>query len=146
GLIHLALPNARIIHARRDPVDCCLSCFGLLFSDDLPHTYDLAELGRYYSGYARLMRHWEEVLPEGVMLDVDYEDVVDDIEGQARRIIAHCGLEWEDQCLAFHETRRPVRTARVTQVRQPIYRNSVGRWRPDGALLAPLLDALQTAR
>ena len=146
GLIHLALPNARIIHARRDPVDSCLSCFGLLFSDEQSHTYDLAELGRYYSAYARLMRHWEEVLPEGVMLDVRYEDVVDDIEGQARRIIAHCGLEWEDQCLAFHKTQRPVRTASVTQVRQPIYRNSVGRWRPDRALLEPLFEALQIAR
>jgi tetratricopeptide (TPR) repeat protein len=143
GLIHLALPNARIIHARRDPVDSCLSCFGLLFAEELSYTYDLAELGRYYRAYERLMRHWREVLPEGVMLDVQYEDVVDDIEGQARRIIAHCGLEWEEQCLAFHQTRRPVRTASVTEVRRPIYRESVGRWRPDRALLEPLLEALQ---
>jgi tetratricopeptide (TPR) repeat protein len=146
GLIHLALPNARIIHARRDPVDSCLSCFGLLFADEQSHTYDLAELGRYYSAYAGLMRHWEEVLPDGVMLDVRYEDVVDDIEGQARRVIAHCGLEWEEQCLAFHQTKRPVRTASVTQVRRPIYRDSVGRWRPDKALLEPLLEALDIAR
>jgi hypothetical protein len=145
GLIHLALPNARIIHARRDPVDSCLSCFGLLFADEQSHTYDLAELGRYYSAYAGLMRHWEEVLPDGVMLDVRYEDVVDDIEGQARRVIAHCGLEWEEQCLAFHQTKRPVRTASVTQVRRPIYRDSVGRWRPDKALLEPLLEALDIA-
>jgi hypothetical protein len=92
------------------------------------------------------MRHWEEVLPDGVMLDVRYEDVVDDIEGQARRVIAHCGLEWEEQCLAFHQTKRPVRTASVTQVRRPIYRDSVGRWRPDKALLEPLLEALDIAR
>jgi tetratricopeptide (TPR) repeat protein len=145
GLIHLALPHARIIHARRDPIDTCLSCFGLLFADQQPHTYDLAELGRYYLGYARLMRHWEKVLPRGVMLEVHYEDVVDDIEGQARRLIAHCGLEWEEQCLAFHETRRPVRTASVTQVRRPIYRDSVGRWLPYEALLEPLLEALETS-
>jgi hypothetical protein len=146
GLIHLALPNARIIHARRDPIDSCLSCFGLLFADEQSHTYDLAELGRYYRAYAGLMRHWEEVLPDGVMLDVRYEDVVDDIEGQARRVIAHCGLEWEEQCLAFHQTKRPVRTASVTQVRRPIYRDSVGRWRPDKVLLEPLLEALAIAR
>jgi tetratricopeptide (TPR) repeat protein len=143
GLVHLALPNARFIHARRDPVDTCLSCFSLLFGDDQPYTYDLAELGRYYRAYATLMRHWQSVLPEGVMLDVRYEDVVADLEGQARRLIAHCGLAWEDRCLAFHETQRPVHTASVTQVRQPIYGDSVGRWRPYRHLLQPLLDALE---
>jgi tetratricopeptide (TPR) repeat protein len=142
GLIHLALPNARIIHAYRDPVDACLSCFSLLFSDDLPYTYDLAELGRYYRAYERLMRHWQAVLPEGVMLDVRYEDVVADLPGQARRLIAHCGLEWEDRCMEFHQTQRPVHTASVTQVRQPIYQHSVGRWRPYRHQLRPLLDAL----
>jgi tetratricopeptide (TPR) repeat protein len=143
GLIHVALPNARIIHARRDPVDTCLSCFSLLFGDDQPFTYDLAELGRYYRAYAALMRYWQAVLPAGVMLDVHYEDVVADLEGQARRVIAHCGLEWEDRCLAFHETRRPVHTASVTQVRRPVYRDSVGRWRPYQDLLEPLLRALE---
>ena len=143
GLIHLALPNARIIHARRDPVDTCLSCFSLLFGDDQPYTYDLAELGRYYRAYGALMRYWRAVLPEGVILDVDYEDVVADLEGQARRLVAHCGLHWEDRCLAFHETQRPVHTASVTQVRRPIYRDSVGRWRPYRDLLQPLLDALE---
>jgi len=141
GLIHLALPNARIIHACRDPVDTCLSCFSLLFGG-LPYTYDLAELGRHYRAYAQLMRHWRTVLPQGVMLDVHYEDVVADLEGQARRLIAHCGLEWEDRCLEFHRTQRPVQTASVTQVRQPIYHDSVGRSRAYGALLGPLLDAL----
>jgi tetratricopeptide (TPR) repeat protein len=145
GLIHLTLPNARIIHARRDPIDTCLSCFSLLFADEQPHTYDLAELGRYYRAYDRLMRHWRQVLPEGVMLEVRYEDVVDDIEGQGRRLLAHCGLEWEEQCLAFHRTQRPVRTASVNQVRQPIYRDSVGRWLPYRKLLAPLLEALEIA-
>jgi Sulfotransferase family len=142
GLIHLALPNARIIHACRDPIDTCLSCFSLLFGDDLPYTYDLAELGRYYRAYATLMRHWRAILPEGVMLDVRYEDVVANLNRQARRLIAHCGLDWEDRCLEFHQTQRPVHTASVTQVRRPIYRSSVGRSQSYGALLGPLLDEL----
>jgi tetratricopeptide (TPR) repeat protein len=142
GLIHLALPNARIIHTRRDPIDTCWSCFSVLFAHDLPHTNDLRELGRYYRAYRALMAHWRDVLPEGVMLDVQYEDVVDDLEGQARRLIAHCGLDWEDGCLAFHLAQRPVLTASARQVRQPIYRGSVGRWRPYEALLQPLIRAL----
>ena len=142
GLIHLALPNARIIHTCRDPIDTCLSCFSTLFSDEQPFTYDLGELGRYYRAYQRLMVHWRHVLPEGVMLEVKYEELVTDFERQARRIVAHCGLEWDDRCLSFYETRRPVKTASVVQVSQPIYRSSVGRWRPNGDLLAPLLEAL----
>jgi tetratricopeptide (TPR) repeat protein len=145
GLINLALPNARIIHACRDPVDTCLSCFSLLFAGEQPFAYDLGELGRYHRAYERLMAHWRDVLPAGTMLDVAYEDVVDDLEGQARRIIAHCGLAWEDACLAFHQTQRPVQTASATQVRQPIYRGSVGRWRPYRKLLQPLLQALDRA-
>jgi hypothetical protein len=144
GLIHLALPNARIIHACRDPVDTCLSCFSILFADDdLPYTYDLVELGRYYRAYTELMRHWQAVLPEGVMLNVYYEDVVRDLERRARRLVAHCGLEWEDQCLEFHRTQRPVQTASVTQVRRPIYHDSVGRSRAYADMLHPLLDALE---
>jgi tetratricopeptide (TPR) repeat protein len=144
GLIHLALPDARIIHARRDTLDTCLSSFSIWFGDgDLPFTYDLAELGRYYRAYTELMRHWQAVLPEGIMLDVWYEDVVDDLEGQARRLLAHCGLEWEDRCLDFHLTERFVHTASVSQVRRPIYRDAVGRSRAYGYLLGPLLDALE---
>ena len=135
GLIHLAWPNARIIHARRDPIDTCLSCFARLFVDDQPYTYDLAELGRYYSGYAGLMRHWQQILPADVMLEMRYEDVVDDIEAQARRLIAHCGLEWEEQCIAFHKSERPVRAADDG--------DSVGRWLPAKDQLAPLLEALE---
>ncbi|HEY1540907.1 MAG TPA: tetratricopeptide repeat protein, partial [Xanthobacteraceae bacterium] len=99
ALIHLALPNAKIIHTIRDPVDTCVSCFSKLFSAEQNHTYDLAELGRYYRRYEKLMAHWRRVLPEGRMLDVRYEDVVADLEGQARRIIAYCGLPWDDRCL-----------------------------------------------
>ncbi len=142
GLIHLALPNARLIHTSRDPIDTCLSCFSLLFGGDQPFTYDLAELGRYYRGYATLMGHWREVLPPGVMLEVRYEDVVADVEHAARRIVAHCGLDWHQACLSFHQTQRPVHTASAAQVRQPIYRSSIGRRRPPEPMLKPLLDAL----
>jgi tetratricopeptide (TPR) repeat protein len=143
GLIHLALPNARIIHTRRDPVDTCLSCFSILFEGGSnPYTYDLGELGRFYRAYDSLMAHWTAVLPPGIMIEVRYEEVVDDLEKQARRVIAHCGLEWDDACLAFHKTRRPVRTSSVAQVRQPIYRSSVGRWRPYREQLRVLLKEL----
>ncbi len=142
GLIRQLLPDARIIHTRRDPVDTCLSCFSKLFVGRHPYAYDLGELGRYYRAYASLMQHWREVVPPGFILDVDYEAVVDDLEGQARRILAHCGLPWDDACLSFHQTDRTVRTASATQVRQPIYHTSVGRWRPDSAILKPLLDGL----
>ncbi len=142
GLIHLALPNARIIHACRDARDTAFSCFSLLFSGTLEFTYDLAELGRYYSAYLKLMAHWRDVLPEGIMLEVQYEDVVRDLEGQARRIIAHCGLEWDDACLSFYKTERSVRTASATQVRQPIYQSSIGRWRLHEEELQPLLREL----
>jgi tetratricopeptide (TPR) repeat protein len=143
GLIHLALPGARIIHSRRDPLDNCLSCFEREFArDNQPFTYDLAELGRYYRTYDALMAHWREVLPEGVMLDVQYEELVGDFESQARRIVAHCGLDWDERCRAFHKTERPVKTASVTQVREPLYRSSVGRWQGVAHLLKPLLDEL----
>jgi tetratricopeptide (TPR) repeat protein len=143
GLIHLALPNARIIHSRRDPVDTCLSCFSILFDGDSNrYTYDLGELGRFYRAYEHLMAHWRAVLPAGVMIEVQYEAVVADLENEARRIIAHCGLAWDDACLAFHKTRRPVRTSSVAQVRQPIYRSSIGRWRPYRDNLRPLLHEL----
>jgi Flp pilus assembly protein TadD len=142
GLIHLALPNARIIHVRRDPVDTCLSCFATLFTGAHRVAYELGELGRSYRAYERLMEHWREVLPRGVMLDVQYEDLVSDFELQSRRIVAHSGLEWEDACLSFYQTRRPVRTASVAQVRQPIYRRSIGRWQRYEHLLHPLLEAL----
>jgi tetratricopeptide (TPR) repeat protein len=142
GLIHLALPNAIIIHSIRDPVDTCVSCFSKLFSSGQKHTYDLAELGRYYSRYEALMAHWHRVLPPGRILDVRYEDVVADLEGQARHIVAHCGLDWDPRCLAFHQTERPVRTASATQVRQPIYNSAIGRWRVHEPVLGPLLAEL----
>ena len=143
GLIHLALPHAKIIHAVRDPVDTCVSCFSKLFSAEQSHTYDLGELGRYYRRYERLIEHWRRVLPVGSFLDVRYEDVVIDLESQAQRIIAYCGLPWDDRCLSFHRTERPIRTASATQVRKPIYRSAVGRWRVYEDQLEPLLTALR---
>jgi len=143
GLIHLALPNARMIHARRDPVETCLSCFSNSFAaGGLAWTCDLGELGRYCRGYLRLMEHWRTALPAGSMLEVDYEDVVDDLETQARRIVAYCGLPWDDRCLAFYKTERPVKTASVAQVRRPIYRTSLKTADAYGEAIRPLLDAL----
>jgi tetratricopeptide (TPR) repeat protein len=144
GLFHLALPNAPIIHVRRDPRDTAFSCFSTLFlGEHLPYTYDLAELGRYIRAYQVLMDHWRKTLPRGVMLEVQYEEIVDDLSEQARRIIAHCGLQWDNACLEFHRTERVVRTASVVQVRQPIYRSSIGRWRDYEDLLQPLLLELK---
>ena len=143
GLIALALPDARIIHATRDPVDTCLSCFSKLFNAGQMFTYDLAELGRYWRAYNRLMHHWHSVLPPGPMIDVAYEDVVNDLAGQTRRLLDHCGLGWSDDCLRFYDTNRVVRTASSSQVRRPLYGNSVGRWQVYGKdRLKPLLDML----
>jgi hypothetical protein len=141
GLIHLALPNARFIHSRRSPLQTCLSIFSRLFHD-VPFGYDLGELGRYYRAYDALMAHWRSALPEGVMLEVDYEDLVDDFEGNVRRMLAHCGLDWDERCLSFYQTTRQVNTASSAQVRRPLYKTSLQRWQPQRALLQPLLDGL----
>jgi tetratricopeptide (TPR) repeat protein len=143
GLIHLALPNATIIHAVRNPVDTCISCFSKLFTEGNFQTYDLAELGRYYRHYTALMRHWHEVLPPQRILDVSYEETVADVERVARRIVAHCDLPWDPRCLEFYSTERIVRTSSAAQVRQPIYTGSIGRRYRYGALLEPLLAELE---
>jgi hypothetical protein len=143
GLIHLTLPNTRVIHIRRDPVDTCVFCFSKLFvGANVPYSYDLAELGRYYRSYEAVMAHWHELLPPNVILDVQYEDLVANIEEQARRMMAHCGLEWDARCLNFHLTERPVRTASAVQVRRPIYETAVGQWRKYEPFLGLLLSAL----
>jgi tetratricopeptide (TPR) repeat protein len=146
GLIHLALPKAKIIHMVRDPIDTCVSCFSYLFSYEQNHTYDLGEIGRYYKRYERLMAHWHRILPPGRILDVQYEDVVADLESQVRRILEYCGLPWDDRCLAFHKTERPVRTPSALQVRRPIYKSAVGRWRVYEEFLGPLLLELGAIR
>ena len=142
GLIHLALPHARIIHVLREPRDTCLSCYSKLFTEEQNFTYNLGELGRYYRKYAELMAHWREVLPDGRMLEVRYEDVIADLEGSARQLTDHCGLDWDPRCIAFHKSQRPVRTASAAQVRRPIYRTSLERWRAYERHLAPLLAEL----
>jgi len=142
GLIRMALPRARMIYAERDPVDTCVSCFAQHFAGEQPWAYDLAELGRYARAHERLAAHWRDVLPPEALLPVRYEDVIDDLDGQARRIIAFCGLPWNDACLRFYEADRPVRTASVAQVRRPIYRTSRDRRALYGTLLDPLLVAL----
>jgi tetratricopeptide (TPR) repeat protein len=146
GLIRIALPNARMIHACRDPVDTCISCFSTAFaSDGLAWSYDLRETGRRYRGYRRLMEHWQAALPPGTMLQVRYEDMVADLESQARRILAYCGLPWDDRVLAFHRTQRSVKTASAAQVRKPIYRSSIGKASGIEDLLVPLREAIGDA-
>jgi len=142
GLIPLILPNARIVHVRRNPADVCLSNFTKLFNRGQYHSYDLTELGRFYVAYARLMEHWRAVLPENTFLDLQYEDLVADREKQTRRLIDFCGLTWDDACLSHHKTERSVKTASVTQVRQPVYKSSVERWRHYEPFLEPLMQAL----
>jgi tetratricopeptide (TPR) repeat protein len=142
GAIPLILPGARIIHVRRDPADTCLSCYTKLFAGQQPFAYDQTELGAFYRQYERLMAHWRELLPGDAFIETEYEAVVDDLEGQARRLIGFLGLPWNDACLHFHHNRRVVRTASVSQVRQPIYRTSKGRWHAYARYLGPLLDAL----
>lgn len=142
GLISMALPNARIIHVRRHPLDTCLSCLSKIFSGDMPFSYDPKELARYYRAYEALMGHWREVLPSNTMLEMNYEELVRNPEVQSRELIEHCRLEWDAACLSFHTTRRTVLTASAAQVRQPIYHSSIGRWGAYGEVLRPLIDAL----
>lgn len=141
GLIHLILPHAKIIDARRQPMACCFSGYKQLFAEGQEFTYDLADAGTYYRDYVELMNHWDAVLP-GKVLRVHYEDVVADTEGQVRRILDHCGLPYEDACVNFYETRRSVRTPSSEQVRQPIYSSGLEQWRNFEPWLDPLKQAL----
>ena len=142
GLIRLVLPNAKIIDARRYPLDSTLSCYRQLFAKGQTFVYDLIEIGEYFLQYQRMMDHWHQVLPDRV-LTVQYEDVVTDLEGQVRRLLAYCELPWEDACVRFHETERPIRTASSEQVRQPIYSKSIHFWRNYEAHLGELIDVLK---
>jgi tetratricopeptide (TPR) repeat protein len=148
GLIHEALPQARIICLRRHPVDSALANYRQLFATDFPyydHTLDLADAGRYYALFDGLVDHWRTVLPPDRFTEVHYEAVVDDLEGQARRLIAFLGLEWNPACMDFHLNAAPVSTASSVQVRAPLHNRSVGRWKRYGEGLKPLLDALDAA-
>lgn len=142
GMIQLMFPQAVIIHTRRNPFDTCLSCYEHLFTSRLEFTYDLHDLGATYRLYEEMMAHWHAVLPPGRVLDVDYETVVADPEAQLHRILDHCGLPYDAACLDFHSVRRPVTTASATQVRNPIYQTSRGRWRHYRNHLQPLAEAL----
>lgn len=142
GLLSLALPNARFINTRRHPLDTCLSCYKQLFARGQPFTYDLVELGEYYLGYHRMMAQWHAVLPRRV-LDVQYEDMIEDQAAQTRRLLEFCGLPWDDACLRYYDTERAIRTASSEQVRQPIYASSVGVWRHYEPELASLIEILR---
>ncbi len=142
GLLKLAIPNARIINARRHPLDSCLGSFKQLFASGQPFSYDMTELAEYYLQYQRLMDHWHQVLP-GFVLDVTYENVVGDLETEVRRLLEFCGLPFEENCLRFHETKRAVKTASSEQVRQPIYSSSVNLWRNYEAHLGTLVHIMK---
>lgn len=142
GFLSLILPNAKVINAKRHPLDSCLGSYKQLFARGQPFTYDLYELGEFYLEYQRVMDHWHEVLP-GKVLDVQYEDTVSDLETQVRRILAHCDLPWNDACLKFYETNRAVKTASSEQVRKPIYSSSVQMWRNYEQHLGPLIEVLE---
>ncbi len=148
GFAHLTMPNAKFINARRHPLDSCLGSYKQLFGKGQHFTYDMVELGMYYIEYDAMMKHWHKVLP-GRVLDVHYEETVTDLEGQVRRILEFCGLPFEEQCLRFYESDRAVKTASSEQVRQPIYKGALGKWRKYEAHLdewkeelAPILDEL----
>ncbi len=141
GLIHLILPKARIIDARRDPMACCFSNFKQLFAQGQEFTYGIEDIARYYRTYVEVMDHWDAVLP-GRVLRVQHEDVIDDLEGSVRRILDYCGLPFEDACVEFHKTKRSVRTPSSEQVRQPIFRDGLDQWKNYEPWLGPLRAAL----
>jgi Sulfotransferase family len=144
GLIHLMLPNAKIIDARREPMACCFSNLKQLFASGQEFTYSIEDIARYYRTYLDLMRHWDAVLP-GRVLRIWYEDVVEDLESNVRRILEFCGLEFEQACVEFYKTERSVRSASSEQARQPIFREGLVPWRNYKPWLGPLRDSLGDA-
>jgi tetratricopeptide (TPR) repeat protein len=141
GVIRLALPHARIIHCVRDPMDNCFSIYKNLFSGEHKYAYDLLELGQYYRLYQDLMRHWHDVFP-GSIYDIKYEQIIADQEGETRKLLQHCGLSWNAQCLSFYKTSRNVSTLSWTQVRKPIYKDSIQLWEKFREHLEPLRSIL----
>jgi tetratricopeptide (TPR) repeat protein len=144
GLIHRALPNAKIVHMHRSPMAACYAIHKTLFEAGYPFAYDLGELGQYYVAYRRLMDHWKSMLP-GVIHDVSYEALIDDQLGETRRLLAFCGLKWEEGCVEFHRNPAATTTASAAQVRQPLYRSSVSQWRHHETYLAALRGQLAAA-
>jgi len=143
GMLRAILPNAHVIHCRRDALDTCWSCYRNYFGGQQRFAQDLTELGRYYRLYEQLMAHWKQVLP-GWILDIDYEALIDDQEGLTRQLLEFCGLEFDERCLQFHRTARVVKTASQYQVRRPLYKGSIGIWRRYANQLGPLIEALQS--
>jgi hypothetical protein len=142
GLIEVLFPECHVVHCTRNPLDTCLSCFMTYFANGHEFSHDLSHLGTYYRDYCRLMAHWRGVL--GVrMTEVKYEEVVADLEGQARRLLEFLGLPWDDRCLRFHQTARAVPTASSAQVRRPLYTTSLDRWKHYEKHLGDLIDALR---
>jgi len=144
GLIHLALPNATIVNLQRDPMDTCYAIYKQLFVDAYPFSYQLEELAKYYVAYHGLMEHWNSILP-GVVHTVKYEELVDDLETKARQLLAASNLDWQPQCLKFHENREASTTASTAQIRRPVYKTSIGKWRDYSKQLAPVADILNEA-
>jgi hypothetical protein len=144
GAIARALPNATLIHMDRHPMDAVFAIYKTLFSDAYPFSYDLKDLGHYYVAYRKLMDHWHEHLGDR-LLRVRYEDLVEDTETQARRVIQHIGLDWQDNCLEFHSNSQPTSTASAVQVRKKVYSSSVGKWRKLERQLAPFRNIVEDA-
>ncbi|MFT5139965.1 MAG: tetratricopeptide (TPR) repeat protein [Lysobacterales bacterium] len=142
GLLHLILPNAKVINARRHPLDSCMGCYKQLFYRGQSFTYDQFELGQYYIQYQRVMDHWHDVLP-GRVLDVQYEEMVLNQEAQTRRLLEYCGLPWEDQVMRFYETERAINTASSEQVRQPIYKGAMNFWKNYEEHLGEMIEILE---
>ena len=143
GMIYAIFPNAKIIHTQRNPLDTCLSCYTRLFKNAQYGSYNLTEIGRQYADYRRMMAHWSEVLPEGAIYNIQYESVVSDIEGEAKRLIEFCHLDWHEDCLKFYNLNRKVKTASIAQVREPIYKSSMARWRGYESHLEPLINEVK---
>jgi tetratricopeptide (TPR) repeat protein len=144
GLIHLALPHAKIIHVKRHPLDTCYAIYKQLFTNGYPFSYNLKELGQYYIAHHRLMAHWQKLLPD-IIHQIAYEDVVDDIEQQAKSLLNYCQLDWQEQCINFQQNKAPSTTASASQVRQGLYKSSKGKWRHFSQQLAPLKAQLEHA-
>jgi len=146
GMIYRMLPTAKIIHAIRDPMDSCFSCFTHLFKNGMLFAYDLITLGNYYRLYAQAMQHWFTILPQNAIFNVPYEEMVENHEMLSKQLIDYIGLSWDTNCLNFYENNRTVKTASLTQVRKPIYKTSVQRWRHFTKELEPLLQIVSPYR
>lgn len=146
GYIYLTFPNAKVIHSMRDPMDSCFSNFCRLFKDDMRFSYSQKAIGHFYKSYQIIMKHWEKVLPNNFICHLQYEDVIEDVEKEAKRLISFLGLDWDPNCLKFYDNKRPVKTASIIQVRKPIYKTSVAKWRNYAKYLKPLYNVIKSYR